>query len=393
MPKQAVDGPRGAAVWGGRPVRGDRLWAALRPWLMLAPLLPAGALAQGASSPPGVPVVVSTAATQDVPVILHTIGTVQALQSVLVRARVDGTLDSVGFTEGQDVKAGDLLAQIDPRPYKAALDQAQAKKAADLALLANAKLDLARYSSLARSQFATVQSVDTQNALVQQYQANVQADDAAIETAALNLTFTHITAPFDGRVGLRLVDPGNLIHATDTAGIVTLAQIHPISAVFTLPQDDLPELQAAMARGPVKVAAYSGDDRTALSQGSLLAASNSIDQTTGTIALKANFPNADDHLWPGQFINLHVTLKILPQAVTVPSPAVLRGPTGMYVYAVKPDSTVALTPVAVALDDGHVAVIGSGLASGQTVVVNGQSKLQTGSRVAATPAPAAAPAS
>jgi multidrug efflux system membrane fusion protein len=369
--------------------------AACRPWLALV----LGGVAALTHTTPtsaqalGVPVLVTAARTQDVPVILHAIGTVQALQSVLVRARVDGTLDSVAFAEGQTVRAGDLLAQIDPRPYKAAFDQAQAKKAADLALLANARLDLARYASLARSQFATTQSVDTQNALVQQYTATVQGDDAAIEAAALNLAFTHITAPIAGRVGLRLVDPGNLIHATDATGIVSIAQIQPITVAFTLPQDELAPLQTAMARGRVKAAAYTGDEHTALGQGEVVATSNAIDQTTGTIALKAQFPNADGRLWPGAFVNVHVTIRTLPAVVTVPTAAVQHGPAGQYVYAVRPDDTVALTPVDVTLDDGQVAVIAKDLVSGQVVVVSGQSKLQNGAHVAATQAPPAAPAS
>jgi multidrug efflux system membrane fusion protein len=341
-----------------------------------------------AQQPAAVPVIAAAATRQDVPVMLQAIGTVQAFQSVLVRARVDGTLDSVAFIEGQDVKAGELLAQIDPRPYQATLDQALAKRASDQAQLTNARLDLQRYADLMKSQFASRQSVDTQNALVAQYQANLEGDDAAIEAARLNLGFTHITSPINGRVGLRLVDPGNLIHASDAGGIVTVAEIHPISVVFTLPQDALPDVQTAMHQRKLPVYAFSGDDRTQLSSGELLTVNNTIDQSTGTFSLKATFANLDDKLWPGQFINAHLKLDTLAGATTVPTPAIQHGPNGLFVYLIKPDSTVAAQPVDVRQDDGHVAVITKGLAVGQNVVVNGQSRLQNGSRVSVTPAAA-----
>ena len=349
----------------------------------------------------GVPVQVAPAIVQDVPVFVSGIGTVQAFQSVLIRARVDGTLDRVLFTEGQAVKPGDLLAVIDPRPYQAALSQALAKKAADEAQLANYRRDLTRYSDLARSDFASRQSVDTQSAQVLQGQANVQGDDAAIATAQLNLGFTQITSPIDGRVGLRQIDPGNLIHANDATGIVTITQVHPISVLFTLPQDALPQVQAAMHRsaedGAAKdgkagghpiVLAYSADDRTELSGGELLTPDNTIDTSTGTIRLKAVFANADDKLWPGQYVNVRLLLRTEPKALTVPSEAVQRGPEGLYVFLLGTDGTVSIHPVRTGQDDGHVAVIADGLQAGQQVVVAGQSRLSNGTRVAVA-APAA----
>ena len=350
------------------------------PSLLLALLL---VLPLAARAQPAVPVQAAEAKRQDVPVVLRNIGAVQAFYSVLVRARVDGTLDRVFFTEGQEVKAGDPIALIDPRPYQAALDAAVAKKAADQALLANARADLQRYANLARKDFASRQQVDTQQATVAQMQATIAGDDAAIESAKLNLQFCHITSPITGRTGLRLVDPGNLIHASDAQGIVTITQLHPIAVVFTLPQDDLPQIQAAMARGPAPVLAYSGDDHTELARGNLMTIDNQIDQSTGTIKLKAVFANPDNRLWPGLFVNAHLQVDVLKGVVTVPSTALQRGPNGVvYVYRVKPDATVAMQPVKVAQDDGKLAVIADGVGAGETVVVSGQMRLQDGSRVA-----------
>jgi len=335
-----------------------------------------------------VPVQAEAARRQDVPVTLRNIGDVQSYQSVLVRARVDGTLDKVLFQEGQDVKAGDKLVLIDPRPYAATLAQAQAKKAADEAMLANARLDLGRYSNLAKNDFASRQQLDTQQSAVAQDQANIAGDEAAIASAKLNLEFCTIVSPIDGRAGLRLVDAGNLIHAVDATGIVTINQIHPIAVTFTLPQDVLPRVQAAMASGPVAVEAYAGDDRTLLGEGKLLTFDNSIDTTTGTIKLKAEFANQLDKLWPGQFVNVRVRVDMLRDAVTVPSVAVQRGPNGLYVYVVKPDSTASMQPVEVRQDDGQLATIAKGIDAGAMVITNGMSRLQQGSHVAVTQAQA-----
>ena len=337
---------------------------------------------------PTVPVTTTTVSRRDVPVQLRNIGVVQAFQSVLVRARVDGNLDRVFFTEGQDVKPGDRLAQIDPRPYAAVLAQAQAKKASDMAQLANAQRDLARYSSLGQSNFASRQQVDTQGATVAQITATIQGDDATVATAQLNLDYTNIVSPIEGRTGFRLVDPGNLIHANDSTGLVTITQVHPIAIYFTLPQDTLPSIQTAMTKAKLPVSAWTPDDGTQLSQGELATIDNTIDQTTGTIKLKAVFQNADGKLWPGQFINARIRIGTLANAITVPSPAIQHGPAGLYVYAVKPDSTVAVTPVQVVQDDGQFAVIGKGLDDNVQVVVAGQSRLQNGTKVAASQAKA-----
>ena len=361
----------------------------------LTALLSAGtALAQAAGAqgspqapPPGVPVQVVATSRADVPVILRNIGSVQAFQSVLIRARVDGTLDRVLFAEGQDVKVGDVIAQIDPRPYAATLAQAQAKKASDEANLANSQRDLGRYASLASSSFASRQQVDTQVAQVAQIQATIKGDDATIDAAKLNLQFTSITSPIEGRTGLRLVDPGNLIHANDATGIVTITQIHPISVIFTLPQDTLPQIQAAMAKGKLPVLAYTADDKQLLGQGELLTTDNTIDQSTGTIRLKAVFANQENKLWPGQFVNARLTVGTLNNALTVPSVTVQRGPAGLYVYVVKPDSTVGVQPIDIAQDDGQVAVVSKGLDEGAQVVASGQSRLQNGTRVATTSTP------
>ncbi len=354
----------------------------------------------GATTAPNgaVPVTVIKVQRQDLPEFAQGIGTVQAYRSVLVRARVDGTLDNIAFREGQDVKPGDLLAEIDPRPYAATLDQARAKLAGDQAQLANAKRDLARYSALARTNFASRQQVDTQLALVDTDTANIQADDANIAAAALNLSFCRITSPIDGVVGLRLVDIGNLIHATDTTGIVSITQIHPIALVFTLPQDQLPAVRDAMDRAlakggqptqkfdqrvPLPVLALTSDAGRVLSRGVLLTPNNSIDTNTGTISLKAEFPNSDNRLWPGQFVAAKLQLAIVHNALTLPPTAVQHGPDGLYVYVVKADNTVDKQAVQVGYQDEQAVLITDGLADGQTVVLSGQLRLQPGAKVEA----------
>jgi len=343
-----------------------------------------------------VPVTVVKVQEQDLPEFAQGIGTVQAYRSVLVRARVDGTLDSIAFREGQEVKPGDLIAQIDPRPYAATLDQARAKLAGDQAQLANAKRDLARYSALARTNFASRQQVDTQLALVDTDSANIQADDANIAAAALNLSFCRITSPIDGVVGLRLVDIGNLIHATDTTGIVSITQVHPIALVFTLPQDQLPAVRDAMDRAraqtgaaagpfdqrvPLPVTALTSEDNKILSQGHLVTPNNSIDTTTGTISLKAEFANSDNKLWPGQFVAAKLQLAIAQGALTLPPAAVQHGPDGLFVFVVKPDNTVARQVVQVGYQDEAAAVITDGLHGGEEVVLSGQLRIQAGTKI------------
>ena len=350
--------------------------------LLLACLAAAPAFGQTA----GVPVTATAPRRQDVPVVARAIGTVQAFQSVVIRARVDGTLDKVLFTEGQLVKPGEVLAQLDPRPYQAILDQTAAKKAADEAVVASARSDLQRYAELAASQVASRQKLEQIRAGLAQAEAAVRGDDAAIAAAQLNLGFTRITSPVEGRAGLRQVDAGNYIRAADpaTTGIVTVAQIHPIALVFTLPQDILPQVQAAMRRAKLPVMAYSSDDRTKLSEGELLTLDSSIDAATGTIKLKAVFANGDDNLWPGQFVNVRMRLDLRGDALTLPSQAVQRGPNGLYVFLVKPDGTASVQLVEVDQDDGQVAVISKGLDGSERVVLAGQSRLSNGTRVSVT---------
>ena len=352
---------------------------------MLATALSLAATLPAAAQQSGVPVSTAQATRRDVPIFVSGIGTVQALQSVLVRARVDGTIDKIAFIEGQDVKVGDLLATIDPRPYQAVYDQAVAKKAADVAMLGNAKRDLARYADLAKSDFASRQSVDTQSASVSQSTATTQADDAAIAAAKLNLDFTRITSPIEGRVGLRLVDPGNLVHASDSTGIVTINQVHPIAALFTLPQDMFPTVEDAVrsaAPTPLNVEAFGGDGKRQLGAGTLLTMDNAIDTSTGTIRLKATFPNKDDRLWPGQFVNVHLQLGVAKNVITVPSEAVQHGVNGLYVYAVDNGSVAKLVPIETGQDDGQTTIVTKGLTANETVVTSGQSRLTDGTRVA-----------
>ena len=343
--------------------------------------------AQAPRAAAAVPVSVANAERQDVPVWLRGIGTVQALNTVTVRARVDGTLMQVPVAEGQVVKQGTLLAVIDPRPYQASLDQANAKKAQDEVMLANAKLDLQRYSSLASQSFASRQQVDTQRMQVDQLTAGLKGDEATIEAAQLNLSYCYITAPFDGRLGLRQVDAGNLVHASDSGGIMTITQVHPIAVVFTLPQRSLPPIVDEMPKGPVTVAAWSGEDNRELAQGTLLTPDNAIDTSTGTIRLKATFANEQNRLWPGQFVEARLLLRTEKQVVAVPAQAVQHGQDSLYVYVVKPDSTVRRQLV-VAEDRGPVMVITKGLDAGQAIVLDGQSRLQDGTLVAATTASA-----
>jgi membrane fusion protein, multidrug efflux system len=340
-----------------------------------------------------IPVTAAVAKLNDVPVYLTGLGTVQAFNTVTVKVRVDGELNSVKFTEGQDVKENDVLAQIDPRPFQASLDQAKATQAKDEAQLANAQVDLKRFVDL--GQYATRQSVDTQKALVQQLQATVQADKAQVENAQVQLDYTTVRAPISGRTGIRLVDAGNIVHAADPNGLVVITQLQPISVIFTLPEDQLQEVMKAMKpAGSLKVLAAERANGKVLEEGTLSLVDNQIDTNTGTVRLKATFPNADYGLWPGQFVEVRLLVRTLQQVVTVPGTAVQRGPDGMYVYVIKPDSTVAMQPVTVLQMTGGTSVIQSGLGAGTEIVATGQYRLQAGSRVqtqAATTATVAAP--
>ncbi|HEY1723515.1 MAG TPA: efflux RND transporter periplasmic adaptor subunit [Magnetospirillaceae bacterium] len=342
---------------------------------------PATAEAQQAKAPAGIPVDATAASRQTVPLYMSGLGTVQAFNTVTVTARVDGQLQKVNFIEGQEVKKGDVLAQIDPRPYKAQLDMAIAKKAQDEAQLANSNRDLKRYTELAQKDFASRQQVDTTGAQSAALVAQIAGDQAAIDNAKIQLDYSTITAPIDGRTGIRLIDEGNIIRAAGTAGIVVITQLHPISVIFTLPQDDLPQVSAAMAAGPVQVAAIARDNKTVLDSGKIALIDNQIDQTTGTIRLRANFDNPHDSLWPGEFVNARVLLKDQANVLTIPSAAVQRGVNGFFVYVVKPDNTVDARPIKVSMDNGSVAVIEDGVSEGEKVVTRGQYRLEPGAPV------------
>lgn len=355
----------------------------------LAALVPSLAPAQqapAAAPPPAgpiIPVTVTPVTRQDVPIWLRSLGTIQPFQAVQVRSRVDGTLLEVSVTEGQEVKKGDLLAVIDPRPFRALLEVALARRKQDLAELDNARSDLARYTSLAQKEIASRQKLDTVTMQVARLTAALAGNEALINSAELNLEFCYIRAPFDARVGLRSVDPGNVVRAAEAAPMFSLVQIRPISATFTVPQDNLPRIQEAMAAVPLAVAAYSSDDKTELDRGTLLTVDNTIDGATGTIKLKATFPNEKNRLWPGQFVHLRLLVETAKDAITLPSAAVQHGQVGQYVYVVKPDSTVARQIVETTRDDGVLTIISKGLTEGQIVVRDGQSRLRSGSRIAA----------
>jgi len=337
-------------------------------------------------APPPVPVTVTSTKVQDVPVYLDGLGTVQAFNTVQVRAQVNGVLVALPAHEGQEVQKGDVVAEIDPAPYKAALDQAVAQRAEDQAQLQSAQLDLQRYTSLARSSYAPVQQVDDQRATVGKESAAIEADNAMIETAQINLGYCTIRAPFAGRVSLYQVDVGNLIQANGTTGIISIDQDKPIAVVFTLPEAQLPRVQDARRNATLPVIVTDSESEKPLATGTLMTPNNAIDTTTGTISLKAQFPNEDDHLWPGQFVDARLEVQTLHDAVTIPSIAVQHGPDGSYVFLVKPDDTVTQTPVQVGYQDNGVSVVTKGLTANQTVVVSGQSRLAPGTKVKTSPA-------
>ena len=329
-----------------------------------------------------IPVLIAQSTQADVPIYLNALGTVQAFNTVTLRAMVDGPLIEVPFHEGDDVHAGDLLAQIDPRTYKAALDQAIAKKQMDEAQLANARLDLARYQKLAATAYTSAQTADTQKAQVAQLEAQVAQDQAQIDTARTQLSYTTITAPIDGRIGMRQVDKGNIVRASDAAGMVVLTQLKPISVVFTLPQQSLPQVSAAMARGaPDVLALPQGGRGDVLDHGTLAVLDNQVDSATGTIKLKATFPNTDLKLWPGGFVGIRLHVDTQANAVTIPTAAVQRGPRGAYVYVVGADNTVTRRMVTVGHEDDRASIIEDGLKPGERVVTDGASRLTEGARV------------
>jgi len=329
-----------------------------------------------------VPVLATAVTRANVPVYFDAVGTVKALNTVTVRPQVDGKLLSVNFKEGDDVKKGDVLAKIDPVIYQAQLDQAAAKKAQDEAQLANARIDLDRYEKLAATNAINKQQADTQRALVAQNTALVQADQAAIENAQAMLGYTTITAPIDGRTGIRMVDEGNYVRASDSASaVVVITQLHPISVLFNLPQQDLPVVNAAFAKGPLAVEAQRSNDDAVLDRGALKVVDNQVDQTTGTVRLKAEFPNADLQLWPGQFVNVRLLVDTLEQVVVIPTGAVQRGPNGTFVYVVKDDNTVTMRLITVQKQDETQTVVKAGIEPTERVVTTGFVRLAEGTKV------------
>jgi multidrug efflux system membrane fusion protein len=335
----------------------------------------------GGTSTEAVPVLAIAAKAADVPVYLDGVGTAKALNTVTVRPQVDGKLIKISFTEGQDVEKGFILAKIDPVTYQAAYDQTVAKKAQDEAQLANAKLDLERYTRLAATNAVNRQQLDTQKAMVLQFQAQVQLDQAAIDNARAILSYTDVIAPITGRTGIRQIDEGNIVKAADATGIVILTQLRPISIFFNLPQQDLPDLNKGFAEGPLPVVALGPDGKTPLDTGKVVVIDNQVDQTTGTVKLKAEFPNVNLQLWPGQFVNVRVLMDTLRQVVVVPTAAIQRGPNGTFVYVIKDTSTVSVRRVTLAQQDDVQSVVASGLQAGERVVTTGFARLTEGSPV------------
>ncbi len=338
--------------------------------------------AKASGPPPAVPVGVATVQQGNFNVYLTGLGSVQAFNTVSLKTRIDGQIMQVNFREGQDVKTGELLIVIDPRPYQVALQQAQANLQKDEAQLTNAKAQYERNKVLYEQGVIAKQDLDTMQASFGTYEGTIASDKAAIANAQLNLTYCYIKSPLDGRVGLRQVDPGNYVTAAGNTPMLVITQLHPIAVVFTLPEDQLQTVAQHMRQSSLTVDAYSRDDQTKLGSGKLLTIDNQIDQTTGTAKLKGVFDNPDNNLWPNQFVNVHLLLDVRKNAITVPASALQRGPEGTFAYVVDPKNTVQMRPVQVALTQGSTAVITSGLQSGDRVVTDGQEKLQAGSRVA-----------
>jgi membrane fusion protein, multidrug efflux system len=341
---------------------------------------PGGRRSRGGDDGP-VPVLVATASAADVPVYIDGVGTTRALNTVTVVSQVDGKLIKVAFKEGQDVERGYVLAEIDPTIYQAQYDQAVAKKAQDEAQLANVRIDLERYTRLAATNSATRQQADTQKALVQQLEAQVKQDQAAIDNAAATLGYTKIVAPIAGRTGIRQVDEGNIVRATNATAIVTITEIKPISMFFSLPQQELARINKAFSAGALVVEALGADNTTVVDRGTLRVVDNQVDQTTGTVKLKAEFPNAELQLWPGQFVNVRLLVDTLKGAIVVPTAAVQRGPNGTFVYVIDAESKAQVRPIKVAMLDDTRAVISDGLKSDERVVTTGFTRLSNGTKV------------
>jgi membrane fusion protein, multidrug efflux system len=347
----------------------------------------AAAAAARATSERVVPVLTAQVARRDVPVWLEGLGSVSAFYTVTVKTQVDGPITAIAFKEGQHVHKGDLLAQIDPRPFAIQLQSAQAALAKDASQLQNGRLNLERYKTLSAQSLISVQQYTDQQASVAQLDAQMQSDQAVIATARLNLDYARIKSPIDGVVGVRLVDPGNVVHAADPGGIVVVTQLDPIAVLFTLPEDDLPAVAKAMAAGPLTVAALSRDGDKPLGQGQLSVIDNQINQATATIRLKAIFDNPQQLLWPNEFVKARLQLTTHNGAIVVPAAVVQRGPQGTFVYVVSSDSTVAVRPIDLDAIRGELAIVAKGLDPGEQVVVDGQAQLRPGARVAPRAAP------
>jgi multidrug efflux system membrane fusion protein len=336
-----------------------------------------------AKAPSAVPVTAQTVQTAEFPVYLDGLGTVQPYDTITVRSRVDGEVTKVAFRQGQMIKQGDLLVQIDPRPFQAALAQAQAKKAQDEATLRNAQLDLQRATTLAKQQAGPIQQVDTQKAMVDQLTAQVQGDQASIDNAQTQVSYTTITAPLTGKIGFRQVDPGNIVHASDTTGIVTIVKLQPISVVFTAPEEQVQRINEALAAGTVPVTASSSDGSRVLAQGHLAVVNNQVDQASGTIQMKATFQNKDNALWPGLSVLTRLQVDTLKNVVVAPNDAIQHGPDGLFVFVIGHDNKVTLRPVKAGAEGDSVTQIASGLKAGEQIVVSGQYRLMPGTLVAA----------
>jgi multidrug efflux system membrane fusion protein len=366
---------------GGPPAIALALGLACAGWLGCSNSAATQQKARAAASPRAVSVAIAQVQRQDMPVYLTGLGSVTAFNTANVKSRVDGQIMQVNFKEGQMVKQGESLIVIDPRPFQVQLEQVQAQLFKDQASLRDAKLNLDRYTTLIPSGSIAQQQVDTQKATVDQLDGTVRNDQAQIDNAKLQLAYCHITAPFNGRVGLRQVDTGNIVHASDTTPMLILTQLQPIAVIFTLPEDQLPAVAQRMHAATLPVDAYNRDDQTKLATGTLQTIDNQIDPTTGTAKLKAVFDNKDNKLWPNQFVNIQLLLETHNNSTVLPTAAIVRGPQGTFVYAVKPDKTVEARNITIALTQGNSTAVSAGVSPGDTVVTDGQDKLQTGSAI------------
>lgn len=386
IPRSGMDVPDVLAKIISVDIRRSALFLAGCLLLTLLDIGCSGAASKSASAKPTgpqtMPVGVATAQSRDMPYYLTGLGSVTAFYTVNVKSRVDGQLEDVRFKEGQNVKQGELLAVIDPRPYEVQLSQAQATLFKDQASLRDAKTILERFKALFKESGAvSQQQIDTQQATADELEGTVKNDQATIDNAKLQIAYCHLTAPITGRIGLRQVDPGNIVHATDANPMFVITQLQPITVIFTLPEDQLPSVSQHMKQGPLSVDVYSRDDQTKLATGKLLTIDNEIDPTTGTGKLKSVFPNKDNMLWPDQFVNIRLLLEVRKNSTVIPAAAIQRGPQGTYVFVAKPDNTVDVRPVTIAFTQQNLANIASGLAAGEVVVTDGQDKLQAGSKI------------